>query len=624
MKKLILYVLGLILINGFSLNAQVVINEVASPGTIELKNIGDSTVNVTNYWLCDFPSYQRIGNLNLQCGNLMMAPGDILVVDDFNVVSAADGEMGLYSNNSFGSSTGLESYVEWGSADHQRSSLAVEAGVWTAGDFVPAFGEGASLEFDGAGIMASDWSAQDNPSICEENGGPAGCNVNGGSLTGGPFEFCVGDGEADMLEPGSISLEGNSGFNTQWVVTDDQGTILGLPPMPSAVDFDGAGPGTCLVWHLSFDGELQGLEMGQNANDLEGCFDLSNPVEVVRNQPEGGELTGGPFEFCVGDGEADMLEPGSITLAGNTGSNSQWVVTDDQGTILGLPPMPSVVNFDGAGPGTCLVWHLSYEGEITGLEMGQNASDLEGCFDLSNPVEVIRNQPEGGELVGGPFAFCVGDGQADMLEPGSISLSGNTGSNSKWVVTDDQGTILGLPPMPSVVNFDGAGPGVCLVWHLSYDGEITGLEMGQSANDLQGCFDLSNPVEVIRSEEAPEGGELVGGPFEFCVGDGEADMLEPGSITLSGNTGANSQWVVTDDQGTILGLPPMPSVVNFDGAGPGTCLVWHLSYDGEITGLEMGQSANDLQGCFDLSNPVEVIRTDEATDGGELVGGPFE
>ncbi|MEM8907116.1 MAG: T9SS type A sorting domain-containing protein, partial [Bacteroidota bacterium] len=296
----------------------------------------------------------------------------------------------------------------------------------------------------------------------------------------------------------------------------------------------------------------------------------------------------------------------SITLSGNAGSNSQWIVTDDQGNILGLPPMPSVVNFDGAGPGTCLVWHLSYDGEITGLEMGLNANDLQGCFELSNPVEVIRNQPEGGELVGGPFEFCVGDGEADMLEPGSITLSGNAGSNSQWVVTDDQGNILGLPPMPSVVNFDGAGPGTCLVWHLSYDGEITGLEMGLNANDLQGCFDLSNPVEVIRNQ--PEGGELVGGPFEFCVGDGIADMLEPGSIILSGNAGSNSQWVVTDDQGNILGLPPMPSAVNFDGAGPGTCLVWHLSYDGEITGLEMGMNANDLQGCFDLSNPVEVIR----------------
>ena len=98
------------------------------------------------------------------------------------------------------------------------------------------------------------------------------CNVNGGSLTGGPFEFCVGDGLADNIAPGSISLAGNSGTNSAWVVTDEQGNILGLPPMPSAVDFDGAGIGTCLIWHLSFENGLEGAAVGNNAADLQGCL----------------------------------------------------------------------------------------------------------------------------------------------------------------------------------------------------------------------------------------------------------------------------------------------------------------------------------------------------------------
>ena len=445
------------------------------------------------------------------------------------------------------------------------------------------------------------------------------CMADGGILEGGPFTFCVGDDEPDMLEPGSITLSGNEGENSAWVVTDQDGTILGLPGMPSDVNFDGAGPGICLIWHLSWDGEITGAEMGMNANDLEGCFDLSNPISVIRNQPEGGTLEGGPFTFCVGDDEPDMLEPGSITLSGNSGANSAWVVTDEDGTILGLPGMPSDVNFDGAGAGTCLVWHLSWDGDLVGAEMGMNANDLQGCFSLSNPISVVRNQPEGGTLEGGPFTFCVGDDEPDMLEPGSITLSGNSGANSAWVVTDEDGTILGLPGMPSDVNFDGAGPGTCLVWHLSWDGDLVGAEMGMNANDLQGCFSLSNPISVVRNQ--PEGGTLEGGPFTFCVGDDEPDMLEPGSITLSGNSGANSAWVVTDEDGTILGLPGMPSDVNFDGAGPGTCLVWHLSWDGDLVGAEMGMNANDLQGCFSLSNPISVVRNQP--EGGTLEGGPF-
>ncbi len=442
---------------------------------------------------------------------------------------------------------------------------------------------------------------------------------NGGTLEGGPFSFCVGDGVADNIPVDGITLSGNTGTNSQWVVTDDQGNILGLPPTFSAVDFDGAPAGVCLVWHLSYEDGLTGAEMGMNAADLQGCFSLSNPIEVNRNQPNGGTLEGGPFSFCVGDGVADNIPVDGITLSGNTGSNSQWVVTDDQGNILGLPPTFSAVNFDGAPAGVCLVWHLSFEDGLTGAEMGMNAADLQGCFSLSNPIEVNRNQPNGGTLEGGPFSFCVGDGVADNIPDDGITLSGNTGNNSQWVVTDDQGNILGLPPTFSAVDFDGAPAGVCLVWHLSYEDGLTGAEMGMNAADLQGCFSLSNPIEVNRNQ--PNGGTLEGGPFSFCVGDGVADNIPVDGITLSGNTGTNSQWVVTDDQGNILGLPPTFSAVDFDGAPAGVCLVWHLSYEDGLTGLEAGNNAADLQGCFSLSNPIEVNRNQP--NGGTLEGGPF-
>ena len=350
------------------------------------------------------------------------------------------------------------------------------------------------------------------------------CQANGGMLFGGPFEFTAGDGVADMLVPGSITLANNQGENSQWLVTDAQGNILGLPPMPSAVDFDGAGAGNCLVWHLSYDGEISGLEVGSNASALEGCFSLSNSIEVIRNlvgdcQANGGMLFGGPFEFCAGDGAADMLEPGSISLANNQGENSQWIVTDAQGNILGLPPMPSAVDFDGAGAGTCLVWHLSYDGDITGLELGANASNLEGCFSLSNSIEVVRNQPIGGVLTGGPFEFCVGDGEADMISIDSITLDSNSGSNAQWLITDNEGNILGLPASFSDVDFDGAGIDTCLIWHLSYDGEISGLQAGANAADLAGCFSLSNPVVVNRIDcGAPSpGGFAPNQAFEFSL-----------------------------------------------------------------------------------------------------------
>ena len=431
--------------------------------------------------------------------------------------------------------------------------------------------------------------------------------IDGGTITGGPFEFCVGDGIADNVA--GVELECNNTVNSQWVVTSPEGTILGLPPSPEAVNFDGAGAGVCLIWHLSYADGLEGLEAENNVSDLVGEYDFSNSIKVYRSQPEAGTLTGGPFEFAV-DGAPDMVS--GIAISGErSGKNSTFVVTSPEGDILGVPPSLEAVegiDFDGAGAGTCLIWHLRYEDGLEGLEMGMNANDLMGCYDLSNYIEVVRKEGamvKGGELSGGPFEFCVGDDVEDHVS--GVTVSGNMGAMSQWVVTSPEGTILGLPPSPEAVNFDGAGAGVCLIWHLSYADGLEGLEAENNVSDLVGEYDFSNSIKVYRSQ--PEAGTLTGGPFEFAV-DGAPDMVS--GIAISGErSGKNSTFVVTSPEGDILGVPPSLEAVegiDFDGAGAGTCLIWHLRYEDGLEGLEMGMNANDLMGCYDLSNYIEVVR----------------
>ena len=216
-----------------------------------------------------------------------------------------------------------------------------------------------------------------------------------------------------------------------------------------------------------------------------------------------GTISGGPFEICV-DGNANFVNGISLDASNAAGSERTWVITDDQGNILGLPPTLTDVegvDFDAAGPGICLIWYMRYEGDITGAEMGMNAADIQGNFDLSNSIEVVRNEVNAGSLSGGPFVFDV-DGNADFVNGIMLDNTEATGSNSSWVITDDQGLILGLPPTLTDVegvNFDAAGPGVCLIWYLRYEDGLQGLEAGLNANDLEGCFDLSNSIEVTRN-----------------------------------------------------------------------------------------------------------------------------
>ncbi|UZO80494.1 T9SS type A sorting domain-containing protein [Aquimarina sp. ERC-38] len=447
--------------------------------------------------------------------------------------------------------------------------------------------------------------------------------VVGGTLVGGPYEFVVGDGVPSMIPAGSLTLEGAVGDFSGYIITDDRAEILGLPPTIEAlegVNFDDAGTGTCLIFHISHDGSLNNAEMGVRLGDLEGNFSISEPVRVFRKTVNGGTITGGPFEFTV-DGTADMIPAGSITLDGAVGPNMSYVITDADLNILGLPPTIEAlegVNFDEAGAGVCLIWHISHDGSLEGAAVGGDASTLMGNFDLSNSITVIRPSTvtvDGGTLTGGPFEFVVGDGIRDEIDIRDITLEGAEGDFQDYLLTDEDGNILRGPTSIREVlvgvNFDTRDAGVCLIWHISHDGSLYGADRGANAADLQGNFDLSNAIEVIRtaSEEEVEGGTLTGGPFAFCVGDGEADSIDPDAITLEGAVGANMAWVITDTQGEILGLPATFSDVDFDGAGEGDCLVWHISHDGTLEGAEVGAVApGDLSGNFSLSNPITVER----------------
>ena len=101
--------------------------------------------------------------------------------------------------------------------------------------------------------------------------------------------------------------------------------------------------------------------------------------------------------------------------------------------------------------------------------------------DDTDPV-----MPDGGAITGGPFSFVV-DGQPDMVS--GIATDGNgVGTNASWVITDDQDNILGLPPTLSdleMVDFDGAGTGVCFIWYIRYEDGLTGLAAGISKELLR-------------------------------------------------------------------------------------------------------------------------------------------
>lgn len=459
-----------------------------------------------------------------------------------------------------------------------------------------------------AAFAAFFWSCEQN-----DNETPL-LELNAGTLAGGPFTFAV-DGQSDMVSGITLNASTLTGTTQNYVITDDQKNILGLPPTLEAlegVDFDGAGIGSCYIYHITYEADLSGLESGANLDDLSGDFALSNFIVVVRDGLNAGSLMGGSFEFLV-DGKPDMVSGITLDSAELNGETQSYVITDDSKNILGLPPTLDAVqgvDFDGAGVGSCYIYHITYSGSLSGLEAGENLENVMGSFSLSNFIEVQRNGLDGGTLSGGPYSFTI-DGSSDMVTDLALDDSAVNGSKTGFVITDADFKILGLPPTLEAaqgVDFDGAGAGVCLIWHITYEEGLTGLVTDANVADLEGFYGLSNSISVTRNPL--EAGTLSGGPFTFTV-DGIPDMVSNISLDADGLNGSIQTYLITDDAGNILGVPPTLEAVegvDFDGAGVGVCYIWHLTYEEGLTGLAMGENKNDFDGFFDLSNFIMVTR----------------
>ncbi len=216
-------------------------------------------------------------------------------------------------------------------------------------------------------------------------------------------------------------------------------------------------------------------------------------------------LAGGGTEttICV-DGVGDPL---GVTLTGTSvGANAGWIITDDANNILALPPAPPF-DLDPAGPGTCLIWYVRYENDFAGNTVGNNLSDLTGCYDLSNGITVVRQEADGAtvNLVTGGTSYT---GTAGDIVFDVENTTTATNLSYWYIITDNNDNILGFVNSGNTIDLSPAPPGECHIWGWSYSGQpdpvvgdpITSLADGS-------CEDISsNFITVIRETSCPAAG----------------------------------------------------------------------------------------------------------------------
>ncbi len=499
---------------------------------------------------------------------------------------------------------------------------------------------GATQGANASDITSDECFELSNPIDVVRNG------IDGGSIsTTSPTTVCALDGVADIID--AVAGNDQVGDDYGWLITDAAtGTILspGVVAQNSATfspDLEGAPVGTCQIWVISWNGTLTGAAQGANVSDVasDQCFALSNPIDVVRNGIDGGSIsTTSPTTVCALDGVADIID----AVAGNdqVGNDYGWLITDAAtGTILsnGVMAQNSATfspDLEGAPVGTCQIWVISWNGTLTGAAQGANVTDIasDQCFALSNSIDVVRNGIDGGSIsTTSPTTVCALDGIADVID--AVAGNDQVGDDYGWLITDAAtGTILspGVVAQNSATfspDLEGAPYGTCQIWVISWNGTLTGAAQGANVTDVVSdqCFALSNPIDVVRENCncVTDGGSITTtSATTVCALDGVADVID--AVAGNDQVGDDYGWLITDAAtGTILspGVVAQNSATfspDLEGAPVGTCQIWVISWNGNLTGATQGANVSDVSSdqCFDLSNSIDLVRN--GIDGGSI------
>ena len=202
------------------------------------------------------------------------------------------------------------------------------------------------------------------------------------------------------------------------------------------------------------------------------CFDLSSDSRFVKI------VDNGQCSFRV-----DAVQVTPVDCAGNTSVSYYWL------------------NSTGDTISTSASVAVNQVGDYTFA-----VKDCAGCISVVEDINVSSLDAEGcsSAAVGGNLALangdtsidvCIGDGISDAF---GVVLADASGENSAWVVLDASRNIIAIPDGPPFEFETSTTAGLCIICHVSFNGELTGFEVGQNANNVGGDVDFSNEISVTK------------------------------------------------------------------------------------------------------------------------------
>ena len=150
------------------------LDEVATQTT--LRNFSSTaTIDVSGYFLCREPNtYRQLANLPTVAGDLMLSPGEEVVIE-YSFIPLAGG-IGLFTTSlNFADPSNMVDYVQYGGVVGFREPVAVQAGFWDAGTFASGNSGPFLYVGDGMNDRGSDfWFGNAGTTFCTGNPNSSG------------------------------------------------------------------------------------------------------------------------------------------------------------------------------------------------------------------------------------------------------------------------------------------------------------------------------------------------------------------------------------------------------------------------------------------------------------------
>ena len=274
-----------------------------------------------------------------------------------------------------------------------------------------------------------------------------------------------------------------------------------------------------------------------------GVFIKSQSFSVFNCQAGTINWANGEQEFCSNDDIADVLSVVSNSTA--VGDEYAFLLTDIDGNILAIS---NDGNFDlgSYANGNYLVYGVSYDGVVSGIEVGENLSDIyaadnEGCYDLSLPFPVRIETCINFELIA-----CAPDVTVEC----GTDLNDYTITGMPQVATNSTDGEITFVPVDVVISSSDCGSVISRTWIITYGETSISCIQTITIVDTTGpvISGYESPVYVQCLEDVPAFDDVTA--MDVCSGEAEVETFESqtGEVetecVLSTAFGPGADWAV--------------------------------------------------------------------------------